>query len=74
MATVFLSLLVSVSTIITSITLNKLAFSLWQGSKKLTFELETWSKTEDVVQTLLQVCGFFNIFKSDFKLIKLFVS
>ncbi|XP_015250409.1 PREDICTED: protein FAN [Cyprinodon variegatus] len=26
-----------------------------RGSKKLTFELETWSKTEDVVQTLMQL-------------------
>lgn len=29
--------------------------SIWQGEKKMTFQLEVWSKTEDVVQTLLQV-------------------
>lgn len=28
---------------------------LWQGAKKMTFQLEVWNKTEDVVQTLLQV-------------------
>lgn len=27
-----------------------------QGPKKITFQLEVWSKSEDVVQTLLQVC------------------
>lgn len=32
-----------------------LVSSLWQGAKKMTFQLEVWSKTEDVVQTLLQV-------------------
>lgn len=29
--------------------------SFEQGAKKITFQLEVWSKTEDVVQTLLQV-------------------
>lgn len=33
----------------------KLLSSLCQGAKKTTFQLEVWSKTEDVVQTLLQV-------------------
>uniref|UniRef100_A0A3B4Z7F4 Neutral sphingomyelinase activation associated factor n=1 Tax=Stegastes partitus TaxID=144197 RepID=A0A3B4Z7F4_9TELE len=33
----------------------------FNGAKKITFELEVWNKTEDVVQTLLQVCGCFTI-------------
>ncbi len=33
----------------------KLVSSLLQGAEKITFQLEVWSKTEDVVQTLLQV-------------------
>lgn len=37
--------------------LNKLVRS--QEEKTLTFQLEVWSKTEDVVQTLLQVCRWY---------------
>uniref|UniRef100_A0A672G2C4 Neutral sphingomyelinase (N-SMase) activation associated factor n=1 Tax=Salarias fasciatus TaxID=181472 RepID=A0A672G2C4_SALFA len=34
---------------------NPVLFFTCQGTRKLTFQLEVWSKTEDVVQTLLQL-------------------
>lgn len=36
------------------------ASSFEQGTRKITFQLEVWSKTEDVVQTLLQVRTVWN--------------
>lgn len=38
------------------IKLNERLLLLQQGTQEVTFQLEVWSKTEDVVQTLLQVC------------------